>query len=192
MNTHMRKFHCRLAAAAPVVLSFAALAPARAQSPCGAETTAPPAVTETITCSEAGISRFFLISPAMAQLGADQRAAVVSHPLRYAFAYMTADAANRLQAGFAAKSVQSIDYKAIIETTGPKGATALHDMFGVKMDRATAARMNWRDMPPGDLFKDAPSHISPWLTKSLAAEDKASLPQGPAPAAPGAGQGKTP
>lgn len=176
MNASMRKFHRRLPAAFIFILPFAT-ASARAQSPCKAETTAPPAVTETVTCSESAISRFFLISPAMAQLGADQRAAVVSHPLRYAFAYMTADAANRLQAGFTDKSVQSIAYKAVLDASGPKGAETPHEIFNLHMDRATAQKIDWSGMEPDDLFKEAPSHISPWLTKSLAAEDEAARPK---------------
>jgi hypothetical protein len=166
----MTKIQARLLLPALAVLGGTAGA-ARADSPCQSSATPPPAVTETVTCAEAAISRFFLISPAMASLAADQRAAVVAQPLRYAFAYMKADAINRLQQGFADKSVQSIDYKTILTTSDGKGsAPAPHRMFTLRMDRAAAEKTDWKSLAPSDLFKLGPSHLSRWLSSGLAAE----------------------
>jgi hypothetical protein len=143
---------------------------ARAESPCHATTTAPPAEIETVTCAEGAISRFFLISPTLSSLSADQRAAVITHPLHYAFAYMSADAVNRLRQGFADKAVTSIDYKAILTAPGAKGEMP-HQIFELRMDRATASKIDWKTLPPTALFKLAPSHLSHWLVNGMAKED---------------------
>ncbi len=162
-----------LIALAALAVHQAAQAQSPAESPCAIKASAPPAISETVTCSQAAISRFFLISPTMASMAADQRAEVVSHPLRYAFAYMGADAVNRLQQGFADQAVKQIDYKAILTTSDAKGAILPHQIFKVRMDRAIADKADWKNLSPQELFKLAPSHLSPWLQSGLDAEDAA-------------------
>lgn len=142
-----------------------------AEAPCAARITAPPpAEAETVTCGEGAISRFFLISPTLSALSPEQRAAVIAQPLHYAFAYMTADAVNRLHAGFGDKAVASIAYTAVLVATGAKGAQIPHGIFTIRLDRAAAARIDWKKMQPNEIFHLAPSHLSSWLLAGLKAE----------------------
>lgn len=144
---------------------------AHAEAPCAAKITAPPpAEAETVTCGEGAISRFFLISPTLSALSPEQRAAVIAQPLHYAFAYMTADAVNRLHAGFGDKAVAAIAYTAVLVTAGAKGAEIPHEIFTIRLDRAAAAKIDWKRMQPNEIFHLAPSHLSAWLLAGLKAE----------------------
>lgn len=170
MKTVMLKLRPWLLAVAVIAGCIGA---AQAESLCQAQTTAkPPAEAETVTCSQAAISRYFLISPTLSALTAEQRAAVIGEPLHYAFAYMTADAVNRLQQGFADKAVTSLDYRAILTASDAKGIAVPHPMFEIRLDRAAAEKIDWKklQLQPTDLFKQAPSQLSHWLLAGMAAE----------------------
>ena len=203
-RTRLSLIGCALVAF--IETAFPGTSVAQVVSPCTAQATAPPAITETVTCSRGAISQFFLNAPAMTSIAADQRAEVTSHPLRYAFAYMGADAVNRLQQGFTNPAVKQIDYKAVLTT---KGATQPHKIFEVRMDRALAQKTNWATLEPNQLFKLAPTHLSHWLQTQIKAENAKSepaplpihkapaatnppVPAGPSPSATGANTGKLP
>jgi hypothetical protein len=211
VKLHQRRIKAssfRLPTAIPAVV-FVLMGVAQAASPCTSQATAPPEITQTVTCSEAAITQFFLESPAMASIAADQRAVVASHPLRYALAYMGADAANQLQQGFLDHAVKQISYKGILITSDAKNAALPHKMFALHMDRALAARTDWKTLEPDTLFKLSSAHLSHWLQTGIAAEnaksepasalppkDKAPAatnqphPAGPSPSAAGASTGK--
>lgn len=149
---------------------FLALAlPARAAAPiCTVVTAAPaPDMVEHVTCDQSAISRYFLLSPALASLSSAERAAVVSDPLRYALAFMAADARDRLQAGFADGRTQSVDLTETLVGRGPKGAPVAHVLFRLRPARADAAAIDWKTLAPLDLFKTFPSELSPYLLDGL-------------------------
>ena len=171
---HERRIKAPGLSLAFAVTGLALMGTAHAAAPCITQATAPPVITETITCAQAAISRFFLASPAMKSMAASQQAEVTSHPLRYAFAYMGADAVNRLQQGFTDPAVKQIDYKASLST----GTGAPHKMFEIRMNRALARKTDWASLEPNQLFKLAPSHLSHWLQAGLKAEDAKGEPAG--------------
>jgi hypothetical protein len=138
---------------------------------CGVPAATPaPAVTLTVSCDQAAISRYFLLSPALAALPAAQRADVISEPVRYAFIYMSADAVNRLQAAFANPAVQSVDLTETLMARTATGQPAPHAMFRVVAARADVAGINWSTLAPPDLFKTVPSQLSPFLIAALKAD----------------------
>lgn len=142
-----------------------------AAAPCTAVRSAgPPAVVERVICDQAAISRYFLVSPALAALSASARAQVVAEPLRYAFAYMSADAIDRLHRAFAAAATQSVELTEILRGRDTKGRPEDHELFELQARRADIAGLAWSSLTAGQLFQRVPSMISPYLRQGLAAE----------------------
>jgi hypothetical protein len=129
-----------------------------------------PALAEHVVCDQAAISRYFLLSPNLATLSDAERTAVFAQPLRYAFAYMGADALDRLRAGFADPKTRSVDLTAILTTRDPKGVPVPHQLFELRASRADIADVNLQTLAPQDLFRKVPSALSPYLVAGLKAE----------------------
>lgn len=148
-----------------------AIGVANAATPiCAVKTTAAaPALAETITCDQSAISRFFLLSPRLSSLSAQQRTAVLANPVRYAFAYMAADAVARLKTSFADPPVKSVDLTETLVGRNAKGKPVPHEMFQVQATRQGTAHVNWTTLEPQNLFEIVPSALSPWLTAQLKA-----------------------
>jgi hypothetical protein len=124
-------------------------------------------MTISVSCDESAISRYFLLSPGLSALSVSQRAAAVSDPVRYAFAFMSADAVNRLQAAFADQKVQSVDLTETLIGRTSSGQLAPHEMFQMIAPRADVAGVNWATLSPPDIFKIVPSRLSPFLISAL-------------------------
>jgi hypothetical protein len=151
------------------LLALASAAPAAADELCAAAAKgAAPAVVTAVTCDEAGLSRYFLLSPALGALTPAQRADVLTNPLRYALAYMSADALNRLQSDFADLATQSVDLDETLVGRGADGQPAPHELFRIVATRADVAGIDWKTLAPLDLFKRVPTQFSPYLASALA------------------------
>jgi hypothetical protein len=155
-----------------LLLAVLSASPAAADSICVAAASAPPAQTISVTCDEAAISRYFLLSPSLAALTPAQRAQVITDPTRYALAYMSADAANRLQAAFASPTTQSVDLNETLTTRGPTGQPQGHNLFRIAAGRADVANIDWSKLAPLDLFKTVPTQLSPYLLAQLKADSE--------------------
>ena len=139
---------------------------------CGASVATPaPEMSMSVSCDEAAISRYFLLSPSLAALSASQRTDVISDPVRYAFIYMSADAVNRLHAAFADQATKSVDLTETLMGRTPSDQLAPHEMFRVVASRADVANINWATFSPPDLFKTVPSQLSPFLISALKADN---------------------
>ncbi len=152
---------------------LAAAGTAQAQTVCTAVTTAVDATrTIAVTCDNAAISRYFLLSPDLSALPAGQRADVLTQPMRYAFAYMESDAENRLAAAFADPSVSVVDLTETLISRDPAGKPVPHEMFRIRPARTDVTGVNWAKLAPVDLFKTLPSEISPYASQAMKAEAK--------------------
>lgn len=124
----------------------------------------------TVQCDQSAISRFFLLAPSMSALSVQQRTAVIGEPVRYALAFMEADAIDRLKSGFTNPMVQSIDLTAVLIERDAKGKPIEHKLFEVRPTRSDTAGIDWATLPPDTLFHQVPSALSPWLVSQLKSE----------------------
>jgi hypothetical protein len=124
----------------------------------------------TVRCNQSAISRFFLLAPSLSSLSVQQRTDVIGEPIRYALAFMEADAINRLKSGFEDPAVQSIDLKAILIERNDKGKPVERRLFEVHPTRSDTSRIQWATLPPDTLFHQVPSALSRWLVSQLRSE----------------------
>lgn len=152
-------------------LGLGATASAQAATVCGGDVkTSAGTIDRTISCGEADVSRYFLISTDLKALSDAQRADVLQRPTYYTLAYMAAALANDIQADFKNPAVQSATYQGVIGVRGSTGANVDHPAFSLSLDRKTVQGIDWKAYPPMNLLALPGAQQTPWLRQSLAAE----------------------
>ncbi len=162
------------ALAGACAMGLAAATPARAAPVCADTVAAKDAkIDRTMSCAEADVSRYFLISSDLKALSDDQRVDVLQRPAYYTLAYMAAALTNDIQADFAKAEVQSATYAGVIAVRGAGGKNVDNSAFTVSLDRKTEQAIDWKTFAPMSLFSLPGAQQTPWLKQTLAGESAA-------------------